>query len=62
MENLYFVLLDSNNQQKKTINKQLDEIKILNTKLQRKSGQKVVLGNKDCCNGNRVIINEQKEM
>lgn len=61
MENLYFALLDSNVQQKKTINSQRDQIKVLNTKVHRMTAQKTVPAcNKDCCSSSKAIINEQK--
>ncbi|CAH0724491.1 unnamed protein product, partial [Brenthis ino] len=61
LENLYFALLDSNIQQKKTINTQRDQIKVLNTKVHRMTAQKYAPAcNKDCCSSSMAIINEQK--
>lgn len=63
MEDLYFALLEQNVQLKTTINDQKDQIKILNTRLQRMTAQKPGTGayNKDFSGAGRGIINEQKE-
>ncbi|CAH2102995.1 unnamed protein product [Euphydryas editha] len=62
LEDLYFVLFESNINLKKTLNGQQDQIKLLTTKIQRLSSQKPVGSrNRDCCARNMAIINEQKE-
>nr|XP_032528916.1 uncharacterized protein LOC116778928 [Danaus plexippus plexippus] len=63
LEDLYFALLEQNVQLKTTINDQKDQIKILNTRLQRMTAQKPGTGayNKDFSGAGRGIINEQKE-
>ncbi|XP_072937424.1 uncharacterized protein [Epargyreus clarus] len=63
LEDVYFSLLESNLDLKKTINTQCDKIKVLSTKIQRLTTvQKTYLGteSKQCCGG-KVLINEQRE-
>nr|XP_034833846.1 COP1-interactive protein 1-like [Maniola hyperantus] len=63
LEDLYFSLLESNKQLKKTVNGQRDQIKLLTTKVNRMTVQKSALGNmnQNCCASTKAVINEQKE-
>lgn len=63
LENLYFALLENNQELKKTIHSQQDKLKILSTKLQRLTViQRNAAGKeKDCCNS-KMLVSEQKEM
>ncbi|XP_045488705.1 uncharacterized protein LOC110994965 isoform X2 [Pieris rapae] len=64
LEDMYFALVENNMDLKKTANGQREQIKLLNTKVQRMIAQRPTTTKelKDCCINNKAIINEQKEV
>lgn len=64
LEDMYFALVENNMDLKKTVNGQREQIKLLNTKVQRMLAQRPTTTRelKECCINNKAIINEQKEV
>ncbi|XP_052737542.1 centromere protein F-like [Bicyclus anynana] len=63
LEDIYFSLQENNTQLKKTVNGQLEHIKLLTTKVHRMTVQKnaFVSQNKECCTRAKAFLSEQKE-
>ncbi|XP_047520551.1 uncharacterized protein LOC125059907 isoform X2 [Pieris napi] len=64
LEDMYFALVENNMDLKKTANGQREQIKLLNTKVQRMMAQRPTTTRelKECCINNKAIINEQKDV
>ncbi|XP_063357893.1 uncharacterized protein LOC134647471 [Cydia amplana] len=60
LEDLYYSLLENNLELKRTINAQIEKIRILSTKVQRLSSQSKAYTGKDCCGAAKAVINEQR--
>lgn len=61
---MYFALVENNMELKKTVNGQREQIKLLNTKVQRMMAQRPINTRdlKECCINNKAINNEQREV
>ncbi|XP_053610267.1 uncharacterized protein LOC128675116 isoform X3 [Plodia interpunctella] len=62
LEDLYFVLMDTNLDLKKTVNTQQDNIKQLNTKVHRLLTAQKGTSKDVCCPQTKAVVNEQKDI
>ncbi|XP_063394764.1 uncharacterized protein LOC134679803 isoform X3 [Cydia fagiglandana] len=60
LEDLYYSLLDSNLELKRTINAQNEKNRILSTKVQRMTSQTKAYTGRDCCAAAKAVISEQR--